>query len=103
MKWLDNLVDEWKQEKGKKYIHSEYLGTTIAGREIIAYRLLFNAVMLSIIPTMLIAARVQSGSWADVYKQFANGAYTGISQPYSPTYNPPYPEVLNSSKKQEKA
>lgn len=70
------LSKEWKEEKGKRYVHSAFLGTYITGREIIVYRIFAEAMLLSILPAALVADRLESGSWSKVYDHFTQGVYS---------------------------
>ncbi len=92
MKWLDDLANEWKQEKGKRYVVSEHLGTTVTGREQIVYRLLTTGFLLSIVPTIL-AISIATSGLKYTYQQFMNGACAGLAAPYGSSLHLPYPEA----------
>jgi len=84
MRLLDKLREEWRENKTGRLPD----GTTVTGRQIVAYKVL--AVALPLLWVGNIAVDItREGSWKAVGKSFANGFYAA-SASNGVSWNPPY-------------
>ena len=89
-KWLEYMKKEWKENRTYYLDYgpgSMFTGTTVTGRQRVIEHIIPRAGLPLILCGLLIADRVESGSWSKVLNHLGQGAYAS-SIPYgAPFYS----------------